>query len=451
MDLLIGGVPRSGTTALARSAGLLDDVFCWETESQFIKTTFDMAGLLARSLVPPHRKRLEEHLFNAFASSMLRMRKDLATRHEQPLMMLGEDDIRRFAGDVSDVLMGTSAAEMHHALLGTLRQLLAARSPTAALLAEKSPSNVMYVDTLKKMGIACIFTYRNPDEVVSSMAARVGRDADAYIFDISYLERIGMYYRHARHLVELPDLGQLRSGSPRVFRVSYQRLMTDPVGSMANVSYLIGRDITTRQGKKIVDIMGDPGYKPKPVNSKRCENSPGLQSPLLYRLLRSLFADEMRGAATSDFRMDDQSWKFAEGIYPYWGLYSPDSRSRNGRWCELEFEFVILAENNKRHANLRFYGAMNDTILGTDRQEIVVKDVGAGTGSAAVHTEVIQNGTSATLRIPLVALTPLCGSEHFSLYQLNFSIFPYSLPYIFSETSGDERTMSMIFSGAELE
>src|SRR5271165_2433565 len=67
MDILIGGIPRSGTTALARAVELHPDVFCWSGETALLPFVDELShGVRLRlANLPGATQMLSRHLRSA--------------------------------------------------------------------------------------------------------------------------------------------------------------------------------------------------------------------------------------------------------------------------------------------------------------------------------------------------------------------------------------------------
>jgi hypothetical protein len=228
MDVLLGGIPRSGTTALARAVELHPDIFCWSWETGLLPVLDELTrGLPMR---PDNLLCVRQMICRHLKSVLIDQREWITAReHVAPSVQITMGDVEHLASQVSAVLQcRLSRIQTLQECAGILRTFLNQYNDRG-LVAEKSPSNVLLVDGSLSLARRWLITHREPFAVIASMLERTRSDPWAGIMDGEIEQRIGLYIRHARGVISA------KTSPSEALLLGYDSLIADPCGTLANV------------------------------------------------------------------------------------------------------------------------------------------------------------------------------------------------------------------------
>lgn len=200
LNLLVGGMPRGGTTVAAKFMSLHQDIFCYAGETHLIPFMHGMFGQL-----PCREDKIDlvaRFLRQQFMTAMVEMPRFSVSQGAHPGNLIFEeknvdDLVDAIRGHLNNQLYGV---DLYKASLITLRELLSkSKADQRIIFGEKTPSNIFamadYAGTIAAKNIVVM---REPIGVLRSMKARVeGGDAYSNAFKGDLEANIGMYLEYA--------------------------------------------------------------------------------------------------------------------------------------------------------------------------------------------------------------------------------------------------------------
>lgn len=198
LNLLVGGMPRGGTTVAAKFMSLHQDIFCYAGETHLIPFMHGLFGQL-----PCREDNIDlvtRFLRQQFMTAMVEMPRFSVSQGAHPGNLIFEEK------DVEDLIDAVRShleaqlfgAELYKASLATLRGLLSKANPRI-ILGEKTPNNIFAMADYASLSTTKnILVMREPIGVLRSMKARVeGGDAYSDAFKGDFEANIGMYLEYA--------------------------------------------------------------------------------------------------------------------------------------------------------------------------------------------------------------------------------------------------------------
>lgn len=227
IDFLVGGIPRSGTTALAAALNEHPDIYCYASETNLLPfaTALGTDGRLPSSVLPVVQSRLTEML----QQTMIDMVDfNLQQGSPAPERRFSRRDITDMCADI--VQSGTDsrgATPLYRTAMQTLARRLRAQSQRP-IVGEKTPANILALDTLGDEAVAArrppslLMTIRQPYGVIQSMRVRASSNSDPYAapFRGDAAQLAGGYVRYAL------ACARLRARGGRLYR--YEQFSHDP-------------------------------------------------------------------------------------------------------------------------------------------------------------------------------------------------------------------------------
>lgn len=200
LDLLIGGMPRGGTTVAAKFMSLHPDMFCYAGETHLVPFMHSLFGHL-----PCREDKIDlvaGFLRQQFMTAMVEMPRFSVSQGAHPGNLIFEeknveDLVEAIRGHLTNRLYGE---DLYRASLGTLRELLSeSKAEQRIILGEKTPNNLFAMaDHAGVKATKNIVVMREPVGVLRSMKARVeGGDAYSGAFKGDLETNIGMYLEYA--------------------------------------------------------------------------------------------------------------------------------------------------------------------------------------------------------------------------------------------------------------
>lgn len=238
LDLLVGGMPRGGTTVAAKFMSLHKDIFCYAGETHLIPFMHDMFGYF-----PCREDKIDlvtRFLHQQFMTAMVEMPRFSVSQGAHPGNLIFEEkDVDDLVESVrSHLTAQLYGADLYKASLKTLRGLLS-KADQRIILGEKTPNNIFAMADYLGVGTTKnIVVMREPIGVLRSMKARVD-EGDAYsnAFKGDLETNIGMYLEYAmaaRQVLDSTEGGLL---------VRYEDIARTPATVVREMFKLFGREV----------------------------------------------------------------------------------------------------------------------------------------------------------------------------------------------------------------
>lgn len=200
LDLLIGGMPRGGTTVAAKFMSLHPDMFCYAGETHLVPFMHGLFGQL-----PCREDKIElvtRFLRQQFMTAMVEMPRFSVSQGAHPgNLIFGEKNVDALVEAIQRHLQNQLyGKDLYKASLATLRELLLeSKAAQRTILGEKTPNNIFAMAEYAEVGATKnIVVMREPVGVLRSMKARVkGGDAYANAFKGDLEANIGIYLEYA--------------------------------------------------------------------------------------------------------------------------------------------------------------------------------------------------------------------------------------------------------------
>lgn len=269
LDLLVGGMPRGGTTVAAKFMSLHQDAFCYAGETHLIPFMHGMFGQL-----PCRRDKVDlvsNYLHQQFMTAMVEMPRFSVSQGAHPdNLIFAEKDVDNLVdairGHLKKQLYG---ATLFRAALVTLRDVITnSKAAKRLILGEKTPNNIFamaeYAGETKTKNVVVM---REPIGVLRSMKARVdGGDAYSCAFKGDLETNVGMYLEYAA-------AARKALTAPCSLLVRYEDMAASPAKVIQNMFNMFGREVEDRV-IQFVEKGGDPEIANRaPMNYRRlCVN-----------------------------------------------------------------------------------------------------------------------------------------------------------------------------------
>lgn len=275
LDVLVGGVPRGGTTVAAKFLSLHEDVFCYASETHLISLMQSMFSQL-----PCRADKVEaviDFLHQQFLVAMVEMPRFNVNQGAHPKNLLfNEKHVACLVDAVrSHLTAQLSGVELYQTSLVTLRDLLA-QVEQRPILGEKTPGNIFAMaDYVGQAETKNIVVMREPFGVLRSMKSRVdGGDPYSSAFQGGLETNIGMYLEYA-------TAAHRALQSSNSLLVSYEDMATNPALAVTRMLAFLGRTpeervvrfVETGKDREIAD-RAPMHYRRLSVNSGFGELSP---------------------------------------------------------------------------------------------------------------------------------------------------------------------------------
>lgn len=266
LDLLIGGMPRGGTTVAAKFMSLHPDMFCYAGETHLVPFMHSLFGHL-----PCREDKIDlvtRFLHQQFMTAMVEMPRFSVSQGAHPGNLIFEeknvaDLVEAIRGHLTNQLYGE---DLYRASLVTLRELLAtSKAEQRIILGEKTPNNIFamadyaWVKTAKN-----IVVMREPIGVLRSMRARVeGGDAYSGAFKGDLETNIGMYLEYAL------AARQVLNATGESLLVRYEDIALAPAAVVQEMFSLFGLEVEDRVMQFVEGNRDREIANRAPVNYKR--------------------------------------------------------------------------------------------------------------------------------------------------------------------------------------
>lgn len=328
---MVGGMPRGGTTLVAKFLSLHPQSFCYAGETHLIPLLHEMFAD-----APCHPQRLAEiiqHLRGQLRDAMLLMPRYSVEHGAHPRNLLfDEHHVENLCNGVRQLLGDRlHGAQLHEAALQQLDETLA-RVQARPLRGEKTPSN-LFAMARYPQATANILVGREPLGFVRSARARVkGADPFAGAFEGSIEASIGLYleYAHATR--------QLLRQDPNALWLRYEDLALAPAQALQRMHEFLGLEVEER-ALRFVEHGGDPELEDRAPFRYRRPRLQLLDDDLtaeerwkLYNLTRSVretlgYGDEQLRAFGFELPGQWQGEIPGEAVLPLYGFGAAEAGS----------------------------------------------------------------------------------------------------------------------------
>lgn len=214
LDFIVGGIPRSGTTAFADALNRHPDLFCYASETGLLPLAQKMSanGPILQEKVLQVRDWLADEL-RVNLIDMVNFQVE--SGNKKPPVHFGRSDIDQLVAEIVQCAgFENRRANLVEMASATLASKLRHRSGND-IVGEKTPDNVAALDAISngpmfRTDLGRVFVVvRRPLAVIRSMRARVADEADhfASAFRGDAAQQAGYYLRHALACARLARRG----------------------------------------------------------------------------------------------------------------------------------------------------------------------------------------------------------------------------------------------------
>jgi len=305
LDILIGGMPRGGTTVAAKLMSLHPDIFCYAGETHLIPFMYSMFSHLPCR--PDKVELVTRYLRHQFMTAMVEMPRFSVSQGAHPRnLIFNEQTVNDLIEAVrSHLNAGLYGEALYKASLTTMAEMLSivdARN----IRGEKTPSNIFAMAEYAEVNAARnVIVIREPIGVLRSMKARVdGGDPYSAVFRGDLEATIGMYLEYAM------AVQRVLSSSPSGFMIRYEDMALNPAQLMRDIFRCYGSEPEDRV-IRFVEKGGDKEIADRaPMNYRRLALSAdyGDLSPVDIWKIFALTREVRNAVGYSDETME--SWGF---------------------------------------------------------------------------------------------------------------------------------------------
>lgn len=424
-SVLIGGIPRSGTTLVARLIGQRDDTFLWPGETWVLP---NVAKLWAGGPPNPEcRAQIMQCMRRSLRAALVDMRawndansKLIAVSH------VTEAQVDKLVEDLTDLaLRAPSRAAALRGGAGILERFQREWSDSP-IVAEKTPENIMLFQELSgALDPTWVVSHREPFAVIASLQNRAGADPFAP-WDASVETCVGMYLKYAWAVISAA-----RALRPPIL-VGYDEACSNPERLMERLSARLGKDSQRQVDKRKIRFSRADAWRAFSVSERWLilALTRGVRGCLGYgpQAYSETFLDMVQGA--------QELPEFASR--PLMGVSSePDSALH---WIEQNSAHAILCSSPARRIEVDLY---NPPALKIDPQELEVVDC---TGRP-VFSIALRSGEMSTLGVETAALQASAEQSGVgAVYLLKMRCKHVRTPYASLPGNLDERLLSLMVS-----
>ncbi len=214
LDFLVGGIPRSGTTAFADALNRHPDLFCYASETNLLPLAQQIgcSGPIPPAAIPQVREWLRQELRQSLIDMV---NFNIAMGSPEPTVRFNESEIDRLVTEILRIFatpdLGISLTDVVSAELA--RELR--RKSGKKFVGEKTPSNVLALDTAYLSNpmpadyTRLFLVVRRSLSVIRSMRGRLSNEKDkftsAFVGDTA--QQAGFYLKFALACARLARKG----------------------------------------------------------------------------------------------------------------------------------------------------------------------------------------------------------------------------------------------------
>lgn len=426
MDILVAGIPRSGTTMTLRLLDESADVFGWPGETAVLDFTRSLwsAGRPDRRC----QDQIQRHADETFTGTLIDLQAYNAQKYDLPNTHIPTArEVAALSGEVVAAALGaTSRTEALVEACAILRRFLS-RFTDRPLIAEKTPSNLFSLPDLEdRKRPAWVLCHRDPFAAIASMRGRAGADPFAQDWGATLEASIGLYIRHAREIVRA-----VRGGG-RALVVPYESAAMDPAGLLEEVSAHLGQKLQVRKSK----VAGARKH-----DRQRWRRFSPLERWKILRLARPHAKD--LGYDASYFGADE--FEMTEGMpelsdfnaTPLYGAFAQDE-VRSFQWLSDRAAFALTVPENVSAMTTRFF---NPPQMMLETQHIIISD-----GERRITSFDLPPGKAVAAYVDLARAKPAGMTASGRLYNIEISADQWRLPVASIPGNLDRRVLSCLMS-----
>jgi hypothetical protein len=446
MDILLGGIPRSGTTALARAVELHPEIFCWSSETALLPVIDELTrGLPMRAEnLPGVAQMISRHLRSAIIDQGEWNRAKYGSLPRAQITVTEIDQLARTCSSVLQQRLPRRQALLECASL--LRDFLGLHSDRR-LVAEKTPSNVLLLRESSNLACRWLLTHREPFAVISSMSGRAS-DPWAGAMRGKIEQRIGLFLRHAREIL-------FARNSREAMAIDYDELITNPCGTLANVCVLLQVEPTLNFLEKVRGIIGGE------VVTDSWEQFDALDR---WKILR-LCSGEMQSFGYTEYyykvQLDHMIYGLPQTldpqIEPLYGIFEPPAAGEL-RWVQRSASLAVYAPQGINVLTLTICNNISAVaeaarlfgIVSEDWRVTAFSDVGAQSPLPLSNCSLAKD-FFGEWKIDLRGAKPVGHHANWRLFKIDLETNFSFTPCFTLADSPDERALSVGLVGWRLE
>lgn len=448
MDIIIGGMPRGGTTLAAKFFSLHEDIFCYAGETHVIPL---IHGLLRHfPCVPRRKEEVVGYLRHEFMTAMVAMPRYSVSKGAHPANLIFDENKVEWLLSRLSTMLGRKlfGEEAHLFCMNLLRELLA-ECDRRPVLGEKTPSNIF---AMAAHGAATstlpVVVVREPFGVITSMRARIATGVEhSAVFGGDVEHNIGMYLEYAEAALQCMS-------ESRALLVRYEDMANDPAAVLSSMYGALSRTPEERV-IRFVEKGGDKTIADRaPMNYKRLAvrcNQNNYAPDELWRIA-VLTARVRTSLGYDDAMLSSMGYELQEFfpppvpapmVVPLSGFY-PDS-GQGACWMSERGALVAyFPERSRNEISLKFwscfpagmlpFGIVNLRILvgGVVREELSVREG--------------EQLSSVCLFVSADEMSPMANGAGWVRIDLHSSaVFS---PLAQTDTGGDTRSISFLLAEA---
>ena len=283
MDIVIGGMPRGGTTVAAKFYSLHEDIFCYAGETHFLPLIFNLVG--TTPCIGAQVDVVANHIRHQLISTMVEMlRYSVKKGAHKRNLIFSEKTVDDMMPEVWSILNdGSTGQDLYGRALGVMRSAISSGTDRP-VVGEKTPSNLFHMAEYGHLfeGTLSVAVVREPFGVLRSMRGRcVANDDYSGAFDGCIESNLGVYLAYARAVKRTLE-------SKNSLLIQYEEMANDPAEVLRRMYGYWGREPDDR-AVNFVENGNDTEVADR--------------APMFYKRLKL--------RSTSDLFTPDEIWKIA--------------------------------------------------------------------------------------------------------------------------------------------
>lgn len=344
LDVIVGGLPRSGTTLVAKLLSIQDEAFVYAGEVGVMPLIYDLFETFPAN--KKNFKNINRHIEQTLNQSMIEMPFLSVQNKAHPgNLIFDKIDVKNITKTLSELIAegihGKSLIENTSRILANL-----IRSKTdRPIVGEKTPDNIFvfpYLDGKNLPNTKKIVVTREPLGALNSMTQRaLGGDKFSSQFDASLFGNLGLYILYAEECV--------RSINNGAYHVTYEQLATDPSNTLEDLYQYLNISYSERIRNFVINgddqQLADKApfyYKRLNTKSPQVKFEENIES-IIYYALRYIH-QKVFETETCDICCEKQQFCFtapqSDMVVPLnWGKNIPLS---GDHWVDKEANYMVL-------------------------------------------------------------------------------------------------------------
>lgn len=421
-NILIGGIPRGGTTVTLRMLDEFSDVFMWPGETWILSLARNLWAGGAPN--PACRAEAERYAVATLRRSLIEMQEWNAE--------YGSVDCLRPADDVVEalgrrVVAGAyDAASVRGSLLAganVLSDFLSSVSDKP-IRAEKTPDNIFAFTHLgDAKSFAWILCHREPFATIASIRERAERDPYAVNWSKDIEFCIGVYLSYAERV-----LSAMRA-SDTALVAAYDATCAAPFDFLVQIARLLGQ---RRPAPRKINFVVPAQDREKWRRFTPEERWKVLNFTAPVR--RLLGYDESYYGCAETAMTGDATFTGEFSVVPVSGLHEAEQNPGRPRWMSGEAVFAVYAPENVAAISAQVY---NPGALGRPNQRLIVSD-----GSQRLSEDALFADKHITVSVDLRRARPVGVFGKMRAYLIKLQTTERCLPVVSIPGSDDQRVIA---------